>query len=270
MTFVSELRPPDPAFFAFTPEVRASLRGDDRFLVSYPRSGNTWMRYVLTAGCLLQRGEELPMSEAGIARVFELTALVVPDLHATALDPEPHPMSGVRHRVIKSHNVREVCAHEVVYLFRRPEDSLLSYAHYAGRAGEGADRFVIRQVRTWAAEAEFALDCHRENPGRFSLMSYERMLERTSESAGLIAERLGMRIAAAHLERAIELNDFRRLASFEQQAGVKAKLAPAGEFFRRGGEGSGRSELRRETIEIVRTKAQPTYERLCEAAADAV
>jgi len=265
MTKNDDLRPADPAFFGLPAAVKASLRADDRFLVSYPRSGNTWMRYVLTAGRALQCGEDLPMSAEGVARVLELVREVVPDLHAAPLPASPHPLSGRSYRVIKSHNVREVADREVVYLFRQPEDALLSYAHYAGRAGAGGDQFVFRQVRTWAAEAEFALACQRAHPERFFLMSYERMLAQTSESVARIAQRLGLEIDAANRERAIALNDFRRLKSCEK-VGDEPALAPGAKFFRRGEAGAGRAELRPETLAIVERHARPVYEELCAAA----
>jgi hypothetical protein len=223
------------------------------------------MRYVLTAGRAFQSGEDLPSSEVGLARVLELVRGMIPDLHAGPLPAAAHPLSGRPYRVIKSHNVREVADHEVVYLFRQPEDALLSYAHYAGRAGAGGDRFVLRQVRTWAAEAEFALTRHFENPERFFLMSYERMLERTAESVRLIGERLGCQIDAANRERAIALNDFRRLKSCEKP-GDEPALAPGSKFFRRGAAGAGRAELRPETLAAVERHARPVYERLREAA----
>jgi hypothetical protein len=222
------------------------------------------MRYVLTAGAALERGEELPLSAAGASRVFELAAGVIPDIHAAPLPPEAHPLSGLPYRLIKSHNVREVSDHIVVYLFRRPEDSLLSYAHYAGRAGAGADRFVLRQVRTWAAEAEFALSCHRKDPARFFLMSYEQMLEQTSRSVAEIADWLGMQIDPVHRQHAIALNDFRRLKSAEgrdRHAGVAA----GGSFFRRGAAGAGGAELEKKTLAAVDVYARPTYEQLLDA-----
>jgi hypothetical protein len=265
MTKNDDLRPADPAFFGLPAAVKASLRPDDRFLVSYPRSGNTWMRYVLTAGCALQRGEDLPMSAEGVTRVLEAARGVVPDLHAGPLPASPHPWSGLPYRLVKSHNVREVAAHRIVYLFRQPEDSLLSYAHYAGRAGAGGDRFVQRQVCTWAAEAEFALERQRENPERFFLLSYERILAHTSECVDRIARRLGLEIDAANRERAIALNDFRRLKSCEK-TGDEPALAPGAKFFRRGAAGAGRAELRPETMAVVERIARPVYERLCAAA----
>src|SRR2546423_7743737 len=93
-----------------------SVRTRDVFLVSYPRSGNTWLRF-LVANALR------PEEQATFATVGD----VVPDIYdVTNRDllrlPDP--------RILKSHEPVDERYRRVAYLVRNPADVALSYYHY--------------------------------------------------------------------------------------------------------------------------------------------
>lgn len=116
----SELR--DPA---------ATLRADpeDMWLCSYPKSGNTWMRFCLAN--LLRPGETAN---------FTTINHIVPDIYKLnkgKLAGMPSP------RFLKSHEAFRPDYRRVLYLCRDPRDVLVSYYHHCRKECHIADDLPI-------------------------------------------------------------------------------------------------------------------------------
>ena len=89
---------------------------DDIFLVSYPKSGNTWVRFLLAN--LLKEGDELIDFKSAIKYVPEI------GIHNDEL------VNLKRPRIIKSHELYNAKYPKVVYIVRDPRDVYVSYFHY--------------------------------------------------------------------------------------------------------------------------------------------
>src|SRR5579862_3428641 len=95
---------------------RFTVYPDDTFLVSYPKSGNTWVRFLLAN--LIYPNEEIGFSN--INRV-----LPSPDvLSRRFLKKLPRP------RILKSHQPYDLRFRRVVYLVRDPRDVVISEYHF--------------------------------------------------------------------------------------------------------------------------------------------
>jgi len=212
------------------------------------------MRCVFTACEMLKNG-------AAPKEPHELYAMLessVPDLHKGL--PSERPMIGRERgwRLIKSHNLREIIGHRMVYIFRRPEVALVSYAHYAGRATGGADRFVLRQVRTWAAEGEVALAMPRDAA---CFVAYEDLRADPGRWVSRMAGHLELGFDEPTVTEALELMNFERMKKSEG-SGHRVEKAPGGSFFRRGGKTLDTGELCSATLEAVQKWASPVYDQL--------
>src|SRR5215469_6269647 len=86
---------------------------DDTFIVSYPRSGNTWTRFLIAN--LLH--PEQPASFANIERL-------IPDCEAQS---SRYMKRASRPRIIKSHEYFDPRYKKVIYIVRDPRDVALSY-----------------------------------------------------------------------------------------------------------------------------------------------
>src|SRR5205085_11792879 len=155
--------PPPPAARGLT------VLPTDVFLVSYPRSGNTWLRFLL-ANALR------PAEPATFATFGE----VVPDIYDETdreLRRRPSP------RVLKSHEPYDERYRRVVYLVRHPADVAVSYYHYLIKMrqippGYEVARFVASFVRgrlddfgTWGQHVSGWLD-GREAGSHFPFLRY--------------------------------------------------------------------------------------------------
>jgi hypothetical protein len=104
-------------FFPTNQKIFNTLPGDV-FLVSYPRSGNTWMRYLLAS--LLE-----PDLEWNINSISRL----IPDLH----DKWPDDYLKPSPRVIKSHFPYQKAYKKVIYPYRDGRDVAISHYDYQKR-----------------------------------------------------------------------------------------------------------------------------------------
>lgn len=90
----------------------SKIRKDDIFLVSYPKSGNTWLRFLF--GNLIY--------EEGVN--FTNIISKIPDIYTSSkqeLDSIKSP------RIIKSHEPFLKCFQKVIYIYRDPKDVVVSY-----------------------------------------------------------------------------------------------------------------------------------------------
>lgn len=112
------------------------IHDDDLFLVSYPKSGNTWMRFLLAN---LLRSQAAAASDEPID--FHSAVRYVPEyeLHTDEVNAAERP------RVLKSHTPYNSEFPRVVYLVRDPRDVYVSYYHYMRKrlpADTGISAFI--------------------------------------------------------------------------------------------------------------------------------
>lgn len=199
---------------------------DDTFIVSYPRSGNTWMRFLL--GVLLFDSSP---------KTFEGLEVNIPDIH-TSLPTINNSLA--RPRFIKSHFAEMPPKGKVIYIFRDGRDCLLSFYYYLYPHSEGRPRFVEflkdvskdRSFGTWSNHIASALAMKKKQPDRIFLIKYESLVEQTEDCLLQVLEFLKRDITKEKLKSAIELCAWGNLRKMEQQT---RKLKP-GEvpFFRIG------------------------------------
>jgi len=94
---------------------------DDTFLVSFPRSGNTWTRFLV---CNLINPDDpvnFAQLESRIPEIYDVTD--------RALRAFPRP------RIIKSHECFDPRYKKIVYIVRDPRDVLISYYDFSSSAG---------------------------------------------------------------------------------------------------------------------------------------
>lgn len=97
---------------------------DDCFLVSFPRSGVTWLSFMLAHCHSYQSGLNIPVT------FYNLTRLIPDVMDSPNIRPEPLQFPGFR--IIKSHSGFDRTYRNIIYLLRDPLESLGSYHNYLG------------------------------------------------------------------------------------------------------------------------------------------
>jgi hypothetical protein len=190
---------------------------DDVFLVSYPKSGNTWTRFLVAN-------------------------LVYPDKHPdfsniNRLLPDPQAMTKrelehlARPRILKSHEYFDHRYKNVIYIIRDPRDVVLSEYHFDIKRRAIAEdyplpQFVSRFVQgtvshrhgTWGENAASWFYTRGRDP-RFLLVKYEALQTQAMEEMQKIADFLGIAASPQQLAFAIEQSSADRMRELEKAQG---------------------------------------------------
>ncbi|HEV2488859.1 MAG TPA: sulfotransferase domain-containing protein [Candidatus Acidoferrales bacterium] len=212
---VSYLRDIRDALFLRKPAGRfLTVAADDRFLVSYPRSGNTWTRFLIAN--LIQQS---PVT-------FESIDHLIPDIYLItdrALSRIPKP------RILKSHEPYDPRYPLVVYLVRDPRDALISRYYYALKWGafsddypmeQFADRFVsgtadlYHRTGPWGDHVLSWIAMRAGQPN-FLILRYEDLKRDMQRELTRLASFMKLEVDEARLARAIEWSSAERMRELD-------------------------------------------------------
>lgn len=186
---------------------------DDIFLVSFPKSGNTWTRFLIAN--LVH-----PDQPVGFENIHRL----VPDPFATAKRDFDHM---ARPRIIKSHECFEPRYPRVMYIVRDPRDVVLSQYHYHRKCnkiedGYSMEKFVDRFVAgdtcphgSWGENVGTWLTARQNHP-RFLLLKYDDMTADPHREMSRVSSFLGLNADAARIATAVERSSAERMRKLEK------------------------------------------------------
>jgi len=240
-------------------EARGQLSGDEPLVISYPRSGNTWL-------CVqLAHAWEETLKLRGIEPI---NGWQIADLHREPVHPLlSREKSDAHPRIFRSHNHLRSGNHPILYLVRSPEDALVSYYRLVvGESGKDPSGFAWERIPDWIAHAKIALFLKRQAPEQVTIVRYEDMRANPAASLRHAGEFFGLDLPDAAIAVAIEKSGLERMQR-EERARTRPKTeVMQGELFRRGVVGGGELELRPSTLREIREQAAPWYERISKLA----
>jgi len=193
-----------------------AVRPDDTFIVSYPRSGNTWTRFLVAN--LLFAGQ--PVSFANIERL-------IPDAEAQSnryMKRVPGP------RLIKSHQYFDHRYPKVLCITRDPRDVAVSYYNFSRKYRHIADDYPLEQYvhgfvtgtllssawGTWGENVGTWMAARNGRP-TFLLVRYEDLIADTETALAKVARFFGVDASPGELRRAIENSSADHLRELEKK-----------------------------------------------------
>jgi len=199
----------------------ATIFPDDVYLTSYPRSGNTWTRFLL--GNLLH-----PEDPATFANIESRVAEIYFNYdHVLRSLPRP--------RLLKSHEAFIPGYPRVIYIVRDPRDVAVSCYHHNVKwrnipDGYPMDDFIPRFMAaefdpgsgSWADNVKSWISM-REGSSNFLLLRYEELKQNTPRELGRVAEFLqqagftGIDASPEKLVQAGERSSPERMRALEQE-----------------------------------------------------
>ncbi len=205
---------------------QAAARGltvypDDTFLVSFPRSGNTWTRFLV---CNLTNPDD-PVTFAELeSRIPEIY-----DVTDRALRAFPRP------RIIKSHESFDPRYKKILYVVRDPRDVLLSYYEFQLKRRVITEECSLEKFLPRFIESELepktgswrdhvvSWTATRGGQKNFLCLRYEDMLANPEDAAKKIASFLGLDSNPERIARAVELSSADRMRDLEKQQSAQWK-----------------------------------------------
>jgi Sulfotransferase domain len=189
---------------------------DDTFLVSYPRSGNTWTRFLIA-------NFVYPDKQVSFLNIEKL----IPDTSSQsnrALKRTPRP------RIIKTHEYFDHRYPKTIYIVRDPRDIALSYYDFQRKYSQIEDdypleryvddfvsgRLISADWGTWG-ENTASWIFTRGRRKEFLLLRYEDMMKDTVSELARIACFMGIDPETSRLKRAVELSSADRMRQLEKQ-----------------------------------------------------
>jgi Sulfotransferase domain len=215
------------------------LRPNDVFIASYPRSGSTWLRFLLF--------ELVTRESAGFDQVNEVLADV--GRHGPA--PALVPGGG---RIIKTHEAYRTEYRKAVYLVRDPRDVALSeYAYELAnrRIPAGFEDYLALFLKgkangygRWHAHVDSWLDSPIARQGRLLALKFEDLRRDTPGILAQVAGFLGVQADAKAIDGAIANNSVQRMQAKEDRSPqLPGATGEQQRFIRSGSVGGWRQKL---------------------------
>jgi muconolactone delta-isomerase len=231
-----------------------SLRASDVFFASYPRSGSTWLRFLLFG------------SLVGEPSGFSSVNLAIPDVKVHKHGLPLMPGGG---RLIKTHEVFHPEYRKAVYLVRDPRDVALSeYAYQTSLGLVTAEldnylrMFVTQAVNpfaSWRAHVDSWLSAPL-GQGQLLIVRFEDLRADPFKIVVQIVEFLGLTPDEVRIRAAIANNTVERMRAKEKETPQRASAR--GRFIRSGSAGGWRGVLTPAQVQLFRQHTGDSLSRL--------
>lgn len=194
-------------------ELPVRPKNDDLYLIAFPKSGLTWLSFLMSSIHLKMSNKEAKVTFFNIHNY-------IPDIHdSNFLNEVPLDFPGFR--VIKSHAEYNPFYTRIVYLIRDPRDVMVSYYFYLqsqGRYDKTISEFVrdrrfginkwIQHLDSWLNKPTSSL--------RAYFIRYEDLKTKPSETLDSFYEMMGYKVPEKILHEAIGECSFDKMKENEE------------------------------------------------------
>lgn len=179
----------------------------DVFVVSFPKSGNTWLRFLIANAIKIKYKVERDVNFFSIHDIL-------PDVHISSKIVSQGPF-GIRElpRIIKSHTEFNPYYSRVILLVRDPKDVVISFYHYLKNYKKiPADITMSEFIR----DKKYGAPAWVEHTGSWlrsykagyivRVFRYEDLKDNTAKELGEIMNLIGISLTSDELTKAVELS----------------------------------------------------------------
>lgn len=234
-------------------------RHDDLYLVEFPKSGVTWL-------CFLMANANLAMTGSSRQVTFFNIHEIIPDIHVSRHLPTP-PGDGVGFRIIKSHASFTPLYTRLFYLARDPRHVMASYYRFSCDLGwwEGSIADFVRDrelgIDAWVRHVEGWLD-NVPPTASFTLLRYEDLLADTAGTLCNLYQHLGYSLSREQAEQSAARSNVEAMRAGEEIFNAGHPRLRGFSLVRKGAIQGARSEVPAEVRSHIQQKAGRVMRRL--------
>lgn len=220
------------------------IRETDIFICSFPKSGNTWLRFIIANGLSkdLITMKNINDFVPGIYNFQE-------KINTNQSNP----------RYIKVHHPNYDLFPKMVYIHRDYRDVLVSFFHYSNAQAKTAlswqdflqSDLLQNPFGTWKNHVERALSFRKANPDQVLVLSYETLLSDTEHQVQNLLNFCGIEPQKS-VNEIMELTQFNSLQKLEQKHGTVFDV-PGLTFFRSGEKDQWKAHFTKEQLNSIFT-----------------
>jgi hypothetical protein len=234
-------------------------RDDDLFLVEFPKSGITWLTF------LMANINALLAEDRRVVTFFNVNDFI-PDVQSVRYAGAP--AAGLPgYRCFKSHASYLARYRKVIYMVRDPRDVMVSYWTFLrslGMWGGTLDQLVRHRrygIEAWREHVAGWLD-GIDAAASFTLVRYEDLIADAPAELGRLYGLLGMPVTEDIIATAVERSSIERMRQLEAEFSGKHPALAKLEFVRRKELGGSRGPLSESLRELIENRSGSVMERL--------
>ena len=274
-------------------------KGKIVWLASYPKSGNTWFRCLLS-GLIKGRVDINKINTDGIFSNRNLFDAVC-DIDGRLLDEEEsklrmpevfraHIKQSSKLEFTKVHDAYSYdkfgqpifpsdVTHKVVYLVRNPLDVVGSFANHNATTIDvtieimnNKNGYLVRQANglnnmnqlpqlmyDWSGHVN---SWTQQKNIDVEIVRYEDMKKAPVRTFSRVIKSLGLKVNQKRISQAVQIAKFDNLKKMEEKKGFREKNPKSPSFFRKGKSGSWKTELTKQQIQEIKRAHQIVMKRL--------
>jgi hypothetical protein len=229
-----------------------SITPQDYMIVSYPRSGNTWVRFLLAN---LLEDSRYPLN-------FQQMQNRVPSIHSNDECRKIPVISSPR--FIKSNMPYEPEYKKVIYIVRDGRDVMVSAYNYYFSSNQ-ISFLDFLQLNIWPGpwHAHVLSWLDKAQQLDLLLVRYEDLLKNTTIQLKYIAHFIGLNTNHDKIDRAVRHSSFKALTKMEANQSFSSRTQPnLHKFFRTGKSGLWKQYFHEEHKTVFKPPANPVLARL--------
>ena len=188
------------------------VQKDDILLISYPKSGNTWLRF-LFGNVMYSSGVDFKNIDKFIPDIYRTTKKEIEDLDSP--------------RVIKSHEPFFPNNSKVVYIYRDPRDVVISYYYWYKKfnrlKGESFEFFFNSFLEgnvsygLWSEHLKGWREAAEKRPRNVYMVKYETLKEDTLKEFKKILQFCDLDYSDERILEAVNKSEFKNMKKMEEK-----------------------------------------------------
>jgi hypothetical protein len=195
-----------------------NYQAEDIFLVSYPKSGNTWFRFLLANTLILHFSIHRKVNFFSIQEI-------IPDIYMSRQIATRGFFQEYRlPRIIKSHASYNPYYKRVILLVRNPSDVCLSYYHYLRQRQAISESKSLTQfirepkhgIAAWLAHTQSWYRSFHDSQ-IVKVIRYEDLISNPQQVLAECLDLLGLEVKPEIIEKAIQLSSKAAMKASEQK-----------------------------------------------------